>query len=161
MERRASVRLRWPSPRRVLPAGTAASAAYLAEQALDRKLLPNRYDDLVLWGGLIARHPRRQRMLGLAIHWCVGLSLAAAFDALEPSMPRLPRWIAGAVFVQLENTALFPSVALINRVHPAVRRGQLPSLWTWTYFWVEVARHLAYGVTLGLFPQAPSGRMSQ
>src|SRR5579859_2460106 len=97
------LRLRLPAPRRVFMAGSAASAAYLVEQAIDQRLLANRYDDLVLWGGLIAREPRRQRLLGLAIHWCVGLSLAAAFDSLEPVLPSLPRPVRSVAFVQMEN----------------------------------------------------------
>jgi len=142
-------------------AGSAASAAYLVEQAIDQRLLANRYDDLVLWGGLIAREPRRQRLLGLAIHWCVGLSLAAAFDSLEPVLPSLPRPVRSVAFVQMENTALFPLVALINPLHPAVRRGQLPSLWTWRYFWLEAVRHLAYGLVLGLFPATPARKVPE
>lgn len=129
--------------------GLAASAAYLAEMALDMRLTGNRYDDLVLLGGFLSFHPRRQRLLGLAIHCGIGLSLARAYRWLAPALPRAPAPLQGLLFIQVENFLTFPGVVLGDAVHPAVRSGQLPRLSTWQYFWVETARHAAYGVVLG------------
>jgi hypothetical protein len=134
----------------VLLAGTAASSAYVLEMALDMWLTGNRYDDFVLWGGLVARDPFRQRMLGVLGHYSMGTGLAAVYQALHPSLPEMPGWAQGLLFIGVEHALTFPTVALGNPLHPSVRKGELPSLATWQYFWVETARHAAYGVVLGI-----------
>jgi hypothetical protein len=139
-----------PTVRSVLAAGAAASTAYLAEQEIDRRLTGNGYDDLLLWGGLLTRNPRRQRITGLVAHFALGAALAAAYGVALPSLPAAPGWLRGLIFTQAENGLLYPGVPLINAIHPDVRNGKLPSLLTWRYFWVEVARHLAYGLVLGV-----------
>jgi hypothetical protein len=149
-DQRAGVTLRRPSLSRSARAGIAGSVAYLLAQAVDRRLAPNRYDDLVLWGGFLTRDPRRQRLTGAAIHFSLGIALAAAYDALWPLLPGRSGVVRGVVFVQMENALLYPGVPLLNAIHPSVRSGELPSLLTWRYFWVEVARHAAFGAVLGL-----------
>lgn len=143
------IRMVKPSLRRSLLPGAAASVAYLVEQAIDRRLLHNDYDDLVLWGGVVSADRRLQRSLGLLGHFTAGITLALVYGSIRVTRPSLPGWLRGLCFVQTENTLLFPAVALMTAVHPAVRRGTLPPLWTWRYFWVEVLRHAAYGVVLG------------
>lgn len=141
---------------RVLIAGLLASTAYLLEQRIDRRLLPNGYDDLLLWGGLLSRRPRRQRLWGLGVHLLLGTALAPVYAAIAPSFPRLPRWLRGLLFAQLENAVLYPGVPLLNAVHPSVRVGELPSLLTRRYALVEIVRHAVYGAVLGiLLPDRP------
>lgn len=130
-------------------AGLAASAAYLAEMALDMRLTGNRYDDLVVLGGFLPARPARQRLLGLAVHCGIGLSLARVYESVEPLIPPVPAPLQGLLFIQAENLITFPGVVVADVVHPAVRRGQLPRLFSWRYFWVETARHAAYGLVLG------------
>jgi hypothetical protein len=134
---------------RAVAAGSAASGAYLLAQALDRRLVPNGYDDLILSGGLISRDPTRRRVLGLLAHCTLGIALAAAYDATRPLFPRLAGPVRGLLFAQAENLILYPGVPLLNAMHPAVRSGDLPSLLTWRYFWIEIWRHAAYGLVLG------------
>lgn len=143
-------RLARPAPLRTVVTGLAAGGAYLLAQAMDRRLSGNGYDDLMLWGGFVTPHPTRQRFVGLTVHGALSITLAAAYAALQPSLPRWPRWLRGMAFVQAENALLYPGVPLINAVHPSVRSGALPSLLTWRYGGVEVARHAAYGMVLGL-----------
>ncbi|MBV9279505.1 MAG: hypothetical protein JOZ41_05445 [Chloroflexi bacterium] len=150
-----SPRLARPSLRRSLIAGGAASTAYLLAQALDRRLTGNRYDDLILLGGAVSRHPRRQRVLGAGAHYAVGTILALLYDALRHSLPRLTGWRRGLLFIQVEHALTFPGTAFGTRFHPAVRRGELPWLWTWRYLWVETARHAAYGLVLGMAGRGP------
>ncbi|GAC1445621.1 MAG: hypothetical protein NVSMB52_07380 [Chloroflexota bacterium] len=144
-----SLRLRPPPLATAAFAGSLAATAYLVEQALDRRLLPNAYDDLLLWGGLLSRNPRRQKLLGLTAHYVLGILLAAAYGALLPTMPKAPGWVRGLIFVQIENSVLYPGVPVLNAIHPDVGTGTLPSLWTWRFFWVEVLRHAAFGAVLG------------
>jgi len=138
------------SVRQTVAAGVAASAAYLAEMALDMRLSGNRYDDLVLLGGFFTPRPRRQRLLGVVIHTCLGIALAGAYGVMRPVLPASPPWLQGLIFVQMEHLLTFPTVMVGDTIHPAVRRGQLPRLATPGYFWVETARHAAFGVVLGV-----------
>jgi hypothetical protein len=144
------VPLRRPSPRHAIVAGGLASVAYLIEQAIDRRLIPNDYDDLVLWGGFLTRRPWLQRVLGLGVHFTLGTALAAAYDAAGDALPRVHPAVRGVLFAQGENAVLYPGVPVMNAIHPAVRHGELPSLLTWRYFLVELLRHAAYGAVLGV-----------
>lgn len=130
-------------------AGSAAATAYLAGQATDRRLITNDYDDLLLWGGLLSRDPRRRRRIGLLVHYTLGVALALAYQVALPALPPLPGWLRGLLFAQAENTILYPGVIVLNAIHPDVPAGRLPSLLTWRYFWVESVRHAAYGIVLG------------
>jgi hypothetical protein len=138
-----------PSVRRSAVVGGIAGTAYLAEMALDQRLASNRYDDLVLWGGFLTAHPKRQLALGAAIHYTLSVALTAAYAAIAPLLPAWPGWLRGLLFVQIENALLYPGVPVLNAIHPEVRSGRLPSLLTWRYFWVEIARHVAFGATMG------------
>ncbi len=142
-----------PSLRRSAVIGGIAGTAYLTEMALDMRVASNRYDDLVLWGGFVTRDRARQRLLGAAIHYLLSIALAAAYCTLSPLLPGWPGWVRGVAFVQIENALLYPSVPVLNALHPEVRSGRLPSLLTWRYFWVEIARHVAFGATLGALPK--------
>lgn len=145
----AGHRLARPSLRRSAVVGGLAGTAYLAEQALDMRLAPNRYDDLVLWGGFLSHRPMRQRLLGAAMHYSLSVVLAATYTAARPILPRGPEWLRGVLFVQAENALLYPMVPVLDAVHPLIRSGALPRLLTWRYFWVEIARHAAFGAALG------------
>lgn len=138
-----------PSLRRTVVTGSLASAAYLGAQALDRRVAPNEYDDLVLWGGFLSRRRRWQRALGLVVHFSLGITLAAVYESVRLPLPPMPGWFQGVLFAQVENALLYPGVPVLNAIHPEVRRGRLPSLLTWKYFLVEAFRHAAYGVVLG------------
>ena len=138
------------SPVRVLLAGGAAGTAYLAEAALDMRLIPNCYDDLTLWGGFITRDRTRQRLVGAGAHYTLSAVLATTFASSAWFLPNWPGWLRGVLFVQLENALLYPGVPALNAVHPEVRSGRMPSLLTWRYFWVEILRHVAFGAVLGV-----------
>lgn len=149
MPRFRPMRAKSPSIRRVLTVAVLAGTAYLLETELDRRVAPNDYDDLILWGGFVARGRRRQRLLGAGVHYGLSVALVALYARLAPHLPGRPGWRRGVVFVQVENALLYPGVPVLNAVHPEVRAGRLPSLLTWRYFWVEAARHLAFGATMG------------
>jgi hypothetical protein len=153
MQRSPLNRLARPSLRHSALVGGIAGTAYLAEMALDMKLVANRYDDLVLWGGFVTPHRLRQRLVGAGIHYLLSAALAGIYGTIAPLLPSWPGWVRGVVFVQIENALLYPGVPVLNAVHPEVRLGRLPSLLTWRYFWVEIARHVAFGATLGTLLQ--------
>lgn len=142
-------RLTWPPLSRVLFTSFVASTAYLTAMAIDMRVTRNRYNDLVFWGGYVSRVPLRQRLIGIALIYTVGSVVTAVYGALLPFLPRWRGWLLGACFVQTENIVRFPTVVPMNGVHPSVRSGELPPLWTWRYFWLEADRHIAFGLVLG------------
>ncbi len=131
-------------------AGGLAGTAYLAEMALDMRIASNRYDDLVLWGGFAVRGTGRQRLVGGIFHYTLSIAVAGVYMALAGVLPRWPGWLRGLLFIQVENAVLYPGVPILQSLHPEVRSGRLPSLLTWRYFWVEIARHAAFGAVLGV-----------
>ena len=131
-------------------AGVAAALAYLAEQEIDRGLVNPRSDDLELLGGLLAPDARHRHALGLALHLAAGVTFGIVFDRLVASRLIGPYWLRGVVMAQIENVALWPLVAVLDRVHPAIRRGRLAPLNRPVYFLQASLRHLALGAVLGL-----------
>ena len=138
-------------------AGVAGALAYLAEQELDRRVANPRSDDLVLLGGLVTGRSEIWRPLGLGMHLCAGAAFGVGFETLVARRLPGPYWLRGAVAAQIENAALWPLIAVIDRVHPAVRRGALAPLNRPVYFAQAVPRHAALGAVLGLVLGPPSG----
>ncbi len=150
MKWRDTLPLARPSLRRSAAVGGVAGTAYLAAMTADRWLTGNRYDDLILWGGLLSRHPVRGRALGALAHYSLSIGLVALYQAVLPSLPRGPAWLRGMLFVQVENLVLYPGVPVLHAIHPMVRSGELPPLTTWTFFELEALRHAAFGLVLGI-----------
>jgi len=150
MKWRDTLPLARPSLRRSAAVGGVAGTAYLAAMTADRWLTGNRYDDLILWGGLLSRHPVRGRALGALAHYGLSIGLVALYQAVLPSVPRGPAWLRGVLFVQAENLMLYPGVPVLQAAHPMVRSGELPPLTTWTFFGLEALRHAAFGLVLGI-----------
>lgn len=118
--------------------------------AIDSRIIGRAYDDITLWGDLLTDRPRLQRPLGLMVHFSFGTALAAIYQVLLPAMPRLPGWLRGVLFCQVESAVTFPSVIWADAHHPAVASGKLGRLWSREYFIAEAARHAAYGAVLGV-----------
>jgi len=137
-------------PRRAVVAGLAGSAAYLAEQYVDLKLLRYPGDDLKLLGMIGTRRAPYWQLAGLATHFANGTALAVVYAlALRNRLPGSPL-VRGLLLGQLENALLWPVVPLlIDRYHPAVRAGLLPRLNTPVYAAQAALRHVAYGAVLG------------
>jgi hypothetical protein len=136
--------------RDAIVAGLAGGVAYLAAQALDRRLVNPRSDDLVLLGGLVTERAALWRPLGLVMHLLAAATFGVIFDRLvAPRLPG-PYWLRAVVMAQVENTTLWPLMLLINRSHPAVRRGELANLTRPIFFAQEAWRHLALGAGIGL-----------
>ena len=131
-------------------AGLAGGLAYLAAQEIDRRVANPCSNDLVLLGGLVTERERIWRPLGLVLHLLAAATFGLIFDVVvAPRLPG-PYWLRGVVMAQAENAGLWPLVLLINRSHPAVKRGDLASLTQPTYFLQEAWRHLALGAVLGV-----------
>jgi hypothetical protein len=128
--------------RAALAGATAAAAWAAAEPALGR-IFGTPYSDVRLLGAPLSR--RRWRLAGTAIHLANGAAAGVAFHRSG-----LRGWKAGVAAAQLESAALWPGMAVVDRLHPDRRSGAWPPLLlNRRVFAQEVAAHALFGVILG------------
>ena len=141
-----------PRTLRAAAAGAAAAAAWVVAEPAIRRVLGGPHRELRLVGGLLA--PERAWLpVGLAVHLANGAAFGIAFDRLGGRGIR-----AAVVAAQVENAALWPAMALVDRLHPDVRSGHWPPLTRNPRAAAqEVAGHLVFGVVLGGLLAADSG----
>lgn len=131
-------------------AGLAGSAAYLIEQAIDTSVTGEDTDDLKLVGMLVTRKSPYWLVIGANAHFFNGTALAIAYAYAMRFIPG-PPWLRGIIFAQIENFSLWHlCIRPLDRVHPAVKSGNLPTYDRTVPFWQGVARHVAYGVAVGI-----------
>jgi hypothetical protein len=130
-------------------AGVVAAAAWgAAEPALGRALrVP--YSDIRLLGAVVTTGQGWKRA-GLALHLVNGALFGAVFERLGG------RGVARAlVAAQVENAALWPGMAVVDRYHPDRKSGAWPPLLcNGRVFAYEVAMHALFGLVLGVLMQA-------
>ena len=133
-------------PRLNLPsavfAGAAASAIYAGEMYLDIALTGNPLDDVQLLEGALRGRKARFPILGMLVHLLNGSALAVVYATLKPLLPGL----FGLLFV----LGVWPLTPLLDRIHPLIRRGDLPKFNTPIAFGQNIVRHLIFGLVLGL-----------
>ena len=84
--------------------------------------------------------------IGLALHVANGAVFGAAFERLG-----LQGVKAGVVAAEVENTLLWPTMAIFDRIHPDRRDGTWPPLVSDARVAVqEVVGHAIFGAVLGL-----------
>jgi hypothetical protein len=138
-------------------AGAAAAAAWAAAEPAVARLVrpPAGYSDVRLLGGLLSGDEKRWRAAGLAAHLANGALFGAAFARAGGH-----GWRRGLVAAQAENAALWPLMALVDRLHPDRRSGAWPALvGNRRVFAYEAAVHTVFGVALGAL--AGSGQRSK
>lgn len=146
-----SCRLAGGAPRlgRAVVAGAAGSLAYLVAQAVDRRIVNPRSDDVVLIGGMFTSRAPARGVIGLILHMLGGVSLGLLFETIVSRRLPGPSWLRGIVMVQIENALVFPIVVLLDRFHPAIRAGELAPVTSRIYFAQQAWRHLALGAVMG------------
>jgi hypothetical protein len=128
-------------------AGAAAAAAWAAAEPAVARLVrtPAGYSDVRLLGALATFDGTRWREAGLAAHLANGAVFGALFEAAGGR-----GWKQGIVAAKLENLALWPGMAVIDRVHPDRRSGAWPRLLTNPRVFVyESTVHALFGAVLG------------
>jgi hypothetical protein len=127
-------------------AGAGAAAAWaLAERPASRLFGTGDYGDVRLLGRVAAPGPLWP-VAGLAVHLTNGAAFGIAFD-------RLGRrgWRDGMLAAQAENAALWPVMAVMDRIHPDRRSGHWPRLSSnGPIAAQETAMHALFGADLGL-----------
>jgi hypothetical protein len=127
-------------------AGTAAAAAWTAQQPLDRRVFRVPYDDTELLGKLVTRGPLWP-VAGLALHLGNGALYGAVYANVTPRLP-LPSWARGPLAAMAEHLVTWPLTILTDRLHPA--RDELPALSADPRAFAQATwRHLLFGVVLG------------
>lgn len=125
----------------------AAAAAWAAAEPLVARICrpPAGYSDLRLLGALLTRDGERWRAAGLSAHVVNGALFGAAFERVGGH-----GWRQGLAAAQAENLALWPGMAVIDRVHPDRRSCAWPPLVVnGRVFVYEAAVHAVFGVVLG------------
>ena len=126
------------------PAGVVAAGAWAAGEPILRRLVATPYSDIRLLGRLV-RRDRGWRVAGLALHMANGAAFGAAFERAGLSGVR-----AGLAAAQLENLALWPALAVMDRIHPDRREGNWPRLVTNRRVILhELIAHGLFGAVLG------------
>jgi hypothetical protein len=128
-------------------AGAAAAAAWAAAEPGVARLVspPAGYSDVRLLGALLTGGGRGWRAVGLGTHLVNGALFGAAFASAGAH-----GWRQGLVAAQVENVALWPVMALLDRVHPDRRSDAWPALaGNRRVFAYEAAVHALFGVVLG------------
>jgi hypothetical protein len=131
--------------RRGALAGIVAAAAWAAAEPTLGRMFSTRYSDVRLLGRVVTRG-RAWPVAGLAAHAVNG----AVFGALSVRVGL--RGVGPAVAAaQVENLALWPGMAVVDRFHPDRRSGFWPPLLrNRRVFAYEVATHALFGLVLGL-----------
>lgn len=125
-------------------AGAVAAAAWAATDPLLRRLAGTPYSDVRLLGRLATRG-RGWPVAGLAIHMVNGAIFGATFERLG-----LRGVKAGVIAAEAENTVLWPTMAIADRIHPDRREGTWPRLVSSPRVAAhEVAGHAIFGSVLG------------
>ena len=68
---------------------------------------------------------------------------------VKPLLPG-PNWLKGTLFGLLFVLGVWPLTPVLDRIHPLIRRGDLPKFNTPIAFGQNIARHLLFGLVLGL-----------
>lgn len=130
-------------------AGVVSGAAYLAAQAVDIAITDHDTDDRLLVGALAPVDQAHARSVGTALHLFNAVIFSAAFRLVGRDLLGGPMWLRGLLFAVIETLAVYP-LAILERHHPAVRDGRLPSFRTPVAFGQQVWRHVVLGVVLGV-----------
>src|SRR3954447_22348906 len=111
-----------PTPARGAAAGAVAAVAWIGVEPLMQRAFGTPYSDSQLVGALITRG-RLEPVARVGAHAAAGAFFGAVWAAGGGRGVR-----SGVAAAQLENAALWPAIALVDRFHPKVRGGTRPPL---------------------------------
>lgn len=127
-------------------AGALAAGLWAAQQPLDKQVFGVVYDDTELLGKTVTKGAAWPAV-GLAMHVANGAIFGAIYANVAPRIP-LPSWLRGPAAGLAEHLATWPSMAAVDRFHPA--RRKLPALATDPRAFAQATwRHLLFGLALG------------
>ncbi len=108
-----------------------------------RRVFRTPYTDVRLLGAPLSR--RHWRVAGTAVHLVNGAVAGIVFHRLG-----VRGWKHGVAAALVENTVLWPGMAVVDRFHPDRRSGAWPPLLrNGRVFAYEIAVHTLFGAVLG------------
>jgi hypothetical protein len=126
-------------------AGAVAAALWQAADPLLKRAFDTPYSDAELLGPFITRG-RYEWLANLVTHSAGGAAFGHLFERLGGRGVR-----AGVTAALVENTLLWPGIAVFDRIHPKRRDGTWPPLATSPRVFASAsAGHALFGVLLGL-----------
>lgn len=140
-------------PRQAATAGFAATIVYSIAMEGDMSLTGSRFSDVRFIEGLLTgktHPPRPVHWLAWMIHLLNGVLLGEVYAAVLKRFLPGPNWLKGAIFGELFIVSLWWLTPLADKRHPMIKSGELPRLANWTSFLQNIARHLVFGLALGL-----------
>jgi len=152
MNRRRSIMPQNWYPGRAAVAGTIATLVYSISMEGDKYITGNHFSDVRFLEGLLAGDKRDKRLNIIAwiIHFLNGIILAEIYAAIMKRFLPGPNWLRGAIFGEMFIVSLWWLTPLADKYHPLIKNGEMPKLANWTSFLQNIARHLTFGLTLGL-----------
>lgn len=126
-------------------AGAVAAAVWNGYDPLLKRAFGTPYADSEVLGPFITTG-RHEWLANLVTHMGGGFAFGYAFERLGGRTPR-----QGAAAAVIENTVLWPGIAVIEKVHPKRRSGEWPRLLLdGRAFASATVGHAVFGVLLGL-----------
>jgi hypothetical protein len=126
-------------------AGALAAALWNAYDPLLKRAFGTPYADSEVLGPFISEG-RYEWLANLVTHMGGGFAFGTLFERLGGRSAK-----EGAVAAVVENTVLWPAVAVIERVHPKRKSGEWPPLLLNTRaFGAATVGHAVFGALLGL-----------
>jgi hypothetical protein len=124
--------------------GAAAAAIWNGYDPLLKRAFRTPYADSEVLGPFVTQGPH-ERLANLVTHAGGGATFGYFFERFGGRGVR-----AGVTAAVLENTLLWPAVAVIERVHPKRKSGEWPPLlFNARAFAAATAGHAIYGALLG------------
>lgn len=131
-------------PLRGALAGAAAVTAWQASDPLLKRVFGTPYADAELLGPFVTRGPL-EPLANLVTHAAGGALFGHLFERFGGRSAR-----AGAIAAVVENSVLWPGVAIFDRIHPKRRDGTWPPLvCSPRAFASATAGHALFGALLG------------
>ncbi|MBF6613421.1 MAG: hypothetical protein IVW55_09875 [Chloroflexi bacterium] len=134
---------------RALFAGAVAATAFLATTWVDSQVSSHPYNDLKLVGQFFTTRSPAWIIQGVAGHYTFALLVSLLYARWGYNLLPGPGWLKGLIFLQIENSLIYPGAVIFDKVHAGVRSGQLPPLLSRKSFWGQLLRHVAFGLALG------------
>lgn len=134
-------------------AGVLATAAYSIAMEGDKFVTGNRFSDVRFIQGLMgSRAVTQKKFLALAwlIHALNGVALAEMYAAVVKRFLPGPDWLKGILFGEMFIVGAWGLTPIADKYHPLIRNGELPELANSSSFWMNILRHLVFGLVLGL-----------
>jgi hypothetical protein len=125
--------------------GAVAAAVWQASNPVLKRAFGTPYSDAELFGPFLTRG-RYESLANLATHSAAGAGFGYVFERLGGRGVR-----KGVAVALAENTLLWPTLAIFDRIHPKRRDGSWPRLVTSPRVFAQATTgHALFGVLLGL-----------